>query len=564
MEGAPGWDPWGVHERASELLDKGDYAGLEGLAGQLKANRFDVTQESPELLAFYGGLRLADNEPQDQCVDQLKALLKWKEAYPKSLTATIALVNWYMDYADAGNVAPPVIDGRLEDEGEMAPEKTCMDKALDLLKGAMGGPVDDPQFYVDWLKICKEQGSKKPQAEWFFYKGLGIAKEYVPLYIAMTDYLMPFYHPEVEPEKSMKKWADRFPGPRGDALYAYVMREDATNYPWPQFFQVPNLDYARAKNGLLARLSGTNPERWRDEHILASLAAMKGDNLTLKRMLLELEGDFDLDQFATREKDYEHLRIVCGEKAALGGAESLERAGKVADAEARWMSFTTDAGEYAPLEFFYERQGMKDKLLGMQVKIVGKTMKEMSEMDPGYAPADMLGELASYYAMMGEWDKAAVAAQRFDQLRPENMIGKNVLLLCAIERGDAEAAEKGVMEIAGMKTKKPPYKAAKAVLSGAKAWGDVAGGMRNNNIYLGQGATAIALYYMARGQGDVERKVIEDELPYCAENSGKALLESLDYGALSRTLKAVALLPTPGAPAAATTGTNGVVTTGTK
>lgn len=73
--------------------------------------------------------------------------------------------------------------------------------------------------------------------------------------------------------------------------------------------------------------------------------------------------------------------------------------------------------------------------MGMKVRIVGMTAKELSATDPGYAPADILGESASYFAMVGEWDKARMAAQRFDQLRPENLIGKNVLLLCGIATG---------------------------------------------------------------------------------------------------------------------------------
>ncbi len=143
---------------------------------------------------------------------------------------------------------------------------------------------------------------------------------------------------------------------------------------------------------------------------------------------------------------------------------------------------------------------MKDQLLAMQVKIVGKTAKEMSDLDPGYAPADILGEAASYYAMMGEWDQALVAARRFDQLRPGNLIGKNILLLCAIRSGDTAQAQQTITEIADMKTDKEPYKAAKSVLSGKEDWGDVSAAMKNDNIYLGQATTAIALYYMARGQ----------------------------------------------------------------
>jgi hypothetical protein len=278
---------------------------------------------------------------------------------------------------------------------------------------------------------------------------------------------------------------------------------------------------------------------------------MMGDTLIEKRMFLELEGSFDITQFVGQPLWSEYLRCRerCGAKAAIGGAESAERAGNLADAEGRWMSFTTDPAHYVPLEFFYERQGMKDKLLAMKVKIVGKTAQEMSDLDPGYAPADILGEAASYYSMMGEWDKARIAAQRFDQLRPENMIGKNILLLCAIQRGDGVQAQRTIAEIVGMQTDKQPYNTAKMVLGGQKDWGDVGGAMKNNNIYLGQGTTAIALYYMARGQNDMALRVINDELPYCQENSGKALLESLAYGALARTLHPKAVVPAAGAPA---------------
>jgi hypothetical protein len=376
---------------------------------------------------------------------------------------------------------------------------------------------------------------------------------------------MPIGHPGIGPEKPMKAWANRFPGTQGDVLYAYLMREDAAYYPWPQFHTVPNLDYARAKRGLLARLDNSNPEKWKDEHILACLAVVMGDTLLEKRMFLELEGSFDITQFVGQPlwRDYLRCRETCGAKAAIDGAESLEREGKLADAEAMWKSFTTDPAHYVPLEFFYERQGMKDQLLAMKVKIVGKTALEMSEMDPGYAPADILGEAASYYPMMGEWDKAQIAAQRFDQLRPENLIGKNILLLCAIQRGDAAQAQRTITEIAGMRTGKKPYNTAKMVLSGKKDWGDVSGTMKNNNMYLGQGTTAIALYYMARGQTDMAGKVIDDELQYCQENSGKALLESLQYGSLARMLKPKAVVPAPGAPTMGTNSTAPAATSGT-
>ncbi len=551
VNGAPGWNWWGVRDQASELLETEDFAGLEALAARLKSNGYDIEQQSPELNGFYWGLGVSWNSPQNVWTDRMKVLEKWRAAYPRSMSALLAEVNWYIDYSQHVGPVPPEIGGTLDEPGEMAQEKTCYDKATALLKAPPAGPLDDPSYYIAWLVICKAERSPRPQAQWFFSRGLAVTRQYVPLYYKMTDYLMPIVHSRAEPEKSMKFWANRYPGEQGDLLYAYLMREDATNYPWPDFHKVPNLDYDRAKRGLLARMDNSNPGKWQDEHTLACLALMMGDTLIEKRMFLELEGSFDITQFVGQPLWSEYLRCRerCGAKAAIGGAESAERAGNLADAEGRWMSFTTDPAHYVPLEFFYERQGMKDKLLAMKVKIVGKTAQEMSDLDPGYAPADILGEAASYYSMMGEWDKAQIAAQRFDQLRPENMIGKNILLLCAIQRGDGVQAQRTIAEIVGMQTDKQPYNTAKMVLGGQKDWGDVGGAMKNNNIYLGQGTTAIALYYMARGQNAMALRVINDELPYCQENSGKALLESLAYGALARTLHPKAVVPAAGAPA---------------
>jgi hypothetical protein len=94
-----------------------------------------------------------------------------------------------------------------------------------------------------------------------------------------------------------------------------------------------------------------------------------------------------------------------------------------------------------------------------------------------------------------------------------------------------------------MHTQYRPYKRAQLVLSGKRAWNNKMLRWFRNDIYNGQGATAIALFYMAKGENDLAKEVINQVLPFCAENSGKALLESLLYGSLSRELKPATLLP---------------------
>ena len=551
----PGWDGWGTHFAAGELLDKGDFRGLESLAMEIKGKGYTIEQQFPGLAALYGGLKLGDGFPQNVWLDRLKALKKWRAAYPDSLTAKIAEVNWYLEYSDQGYELPPPEEGPLRDPGEWAPEKTNLDKAAELLKSVPMDKVDDPEYYVDWLKVCCEQGKSKDETYWYMNKGTDLAKEYVPIYTTMAHYLLPNvkgYGEHGKPkelEEAIKEWADRFPGDKGDILYAYLLSTDA-GYYGADFFKIPNADYGRAKKGYSLRLSGNDPEKWWDENSLAYLAGSKGDKKTAKKMLLDLEGSADIDRFFS-QKTYEHFRDISGARGEIEAALGLEKEGKLAEAEAKLLSFTSDPSIYLPLVSFYERQGMKEKLLGMKMKFVGKTVKEMSEIDPRSAPADLLGEMASYYPMMGDWKNGEIAAARFDQLRPENLIGKNMLLLGAINRGDAEAAEKTIMAIASMRTDKRPYLIAQSVLRGEKKWDDVVKSMKKSNEYTGQGTTAIALYYLAKGENEMASRVIEEMLPHCAENSGKSLLESLQFGSLSRSLKPVALLPS----AEAATGT---------
>ena len=565
-KGAAGWDGWKVHQQASELLDKGDFAGLEALAATLKQEGYDIRQRDPELGGFYGGLRLGDDAPLDEWQKRLGVIGQWRALYPDSLTARLAEIHWYMDYP-AGIYMPPeeTGTGMPPPNAEMTltvpkPPVNCMAKAISLLKEVPAAKVDDPEYYLDWLKICELQGRPHGEMWDYFKKGKAIAPHYAPLYEEVAIYLTPdSYGKDLERVNWEKQAANGFPGLKGDGLYGNLLREEAYHYG-VDFFQLP-VDYGRAKRGLLAMMGINTLVRWKVESSLAWLACVKGDKPTARRMLLELEGEKMDDWWDA--KLYTKYMAWSGAEAALDTANGLEKAGKLADAEKMLLSFTTDPGIYIPLEYFYERQGMKDKLLGMQITIVGKTVKEMSEMDPGYAPADVLGELASYYALMGEWDKAEIAARRFEQLRPMNMIGRIVLLLCALKHQDAELAVRTVMDIIQMHTNYKPYKKAQLVLSGQRQWNPKMRGAFIHDIYNGQGATAIALFYMAKGENDLAKKVLNDVLPYCAENSGKAVMQSLLYGSLSRSLTPVALLPGGAMPATTGTAGNGAAVTGT-
>ena len=82
------------------MLETEDFAGLEALAARLKSNGYDIEQQSPELNGFYWGLGVPlELAAKNVWTDRMKVLEKWRAAYPKSMSALLAEVNWYIDYS---------------------------------------------------------------------------------------------------------------------------------------------------------------------------------------------------------------------------------------------------------------------------------------------------------------------------------------------------------------------------------------------------------------------------------------------------------------------------------
>ena len=552
MRADPGWAPWPIHWQSAQLLENKDFKGLEALAASLKAKGYDIRQDNPELGAFYGGLKLVDKDSEQAWQNRLQVLEQWSAAFPKSLSARIALANWRLGYAwkaRGGGWAYTVTP-----QGAAIVDASSAAAAQVLGAVPAGTVIDDPVYYDDWIEVCLLEGRSKEEMFGYFNKGIAIAKEYEALYLSAANYLTErWYGEHGEREAWMKTWADGFPGEKGDILYAFMLSSDA-RYLGESVFKLP-VDYNRAKGGLQNRIAEDDPAWVHDENVLCYLAVVKDDGGLARKLLLDLEGIADYAFYSSGTKDgsdyYRYLRQHYGVEKAFNRERGLERAGKLSDAEQRLNSFTSHPAAYEPLASFYERHGMRDKLLAMDYKVANKTLKEMAAMDTSSAAPEYLCELASYYPMMGDWDKAEAAARRFDQLRPMNLIGKNILLLCAIQRHDSAAQQAALEEISTFKTDRPIYLAAQSILGGAgpQASPQNSGIFKESNPYLSQGITAIALYYMARGQDDQARAAIEQSLPYCTENSGKTLLESLLFGSLSYMLKSPPAPATPDAPA---------------
>ena len=534
----PGWDPFGIKERAGKLLKTGNYDGLEALSSELKKKGYDICQDYPELTGYYDAFEMDGKQDEKQWQDRRKELDAWASAFPDSLSAKLASANWYIGYA--WKARGTGYAGTVAAEGWMGMTER-LKKAEEILGALPAQKVDDPQYYYLWITVCLGEQRSVPETFQYFKKGIDLQKEYYPLYQNAAYYLLPRWYGEPgDRERFMTESADSFPPAKGDVLYAYLTRADA-HFFGNDFYTQVRIDYDRAKRGYLSRIATNNPAKRQSESALCYLAAVKGDDEIAKKLFLELDDLINAGDFGGQQ-NLDAFRKKCGAQTAVDDALALERAGKLDEAETNLASFTSDPAAYYPLVCFYMRQGMEAKVRAMKFKSYGKTCAEMCDMDAASATPDQLAEMAQYLPMLGKWDKAEAAARRFDQLRPWNLIGKNTLLLCAIQKADARLADEMKKEIIGMKTDRASYQAAQALLNGAKTWGEVGSSIETSGDYLPQGATSIALYYIAEGKGDSAKQVLEDALPFCIQNDHKTLMQCLLFGSLSQTLKPVSIL----------------------
>ena len=534
----PGWDPFGIKNQAAKLLKTGDYSGLEALSSGLKKKGYDICQEYPELAGYYDAFEVDGKQDEKHWQDRRKELDAWASAFPDSISAKLASTNWYIGYAwkargtgYAGTVTAEGWNGMTD----------RLRKAEEILGALPAQKVDDPEYYYLWLTVCLGEQRSVPEMFQYFQKGIDLEKEYYPLYQNAAYYLLPRWYGEPgDRERFMTESADRFAPAKGDVLYAYLARADA-HFFGNDFYTQVRIDYDRAKRGYLSRIAVNNPAKRQNESALCYLAAVKGDDEIAKKLFLELGDLINADDFGG-QKNLDNFRKKCGAQTLVDDALALERAGKLGEAETNLASFTSDPAHYYPLVCFYLRQGMEAKVRAMEFKSYGKTCADVCDTDVASATPDLLAEMAQFLPMLGKWEKAEAAARRFDQLRPWNMTGKNTLLLCAIQKADAGLADTMKKEIVSMKTNRASYQAAQEVLSGAKTWEDVGSSMETSGEYLPQGATSIALYYLAMGKGDSAKEVLEDAVLFCTQNDNKTLMQCLLFGSLSRTLKPVSIL----------------------
>jgi hypothetical protein len=528
----PGWDPDGVKKKAADLLIKEDFAGLDNLAAEIRQKGYDIRQSYPELRAFYWAFSMNSKEPEDKWLNQQGRFQRWVQAQPDSLPAKIALANWYIGYG--WKARGTAYANKVSDEGwKLMGER--LRQASQLLKSMPEARVNDPEYYRLWIVLETQPDEQNAgSGKTAFQKGTTLAKEYYPLYSERAYYLLPkWFGGPGDWERVLTNAANSFGGDKGDILYARVARAEAVHYD-ASFFKQCKVDYARIKRGYLAgAVFHGGSDRTADLSNLCYLASIQGDKETAGKVFLDL-GPSIYPVFGTLETR-DRFRNECGAEALIKKATEAERNGNLAEAERMFISFHPDIPTNPWLKPFYRREALKAKLLPLMFNDK-QTYAQLLELDINTAHPNALFELINVAPLAGEWEKAEAAARLFDQKRPWNITGKNILWLCALHKGDQPQIESARNAILNMKTDRAPYQQAQLVISGSKSWNDVRAQVSPNDGYGMQACVTIALHYATQRDSEALKRAVEDMVSQGGNADITDLLQSLLFGGIGRSL----------------------------
>ncbi len=541
--GEPGWNPDEVKKKAVELLKAEDFAALDTLAATIRQQGYDIRQSYPELRGFYSAFDVKEGANEREWLDQQGKLTRWSQVRPESLAAKIALANWYLNYG--WKARGTAYANQVSDEGwKLMRER--LHQSAQILKSVPEGMVDDPEYYRTWIYLETEPGESNADCgKTAVIKGSNLAKEYYPLYSDRAYFLLPkwFGNPG-DWERFLLNTANSFSGEKGDILYARIARAEAHHYG-ENFFKESQADYARIKRGYLAGAVYHNAnDRPSDLSNLAYLATIQGDNATAVKLLLDLGGSVYRSAFGT-DDNFNRLRKASGAEAIINKALEAERSGKLDEAEKQFLSFHPDLSTSSWMISFYIREGMEAKLRPLRFSDQ-QSFAQILDADPSTtSDINTLAELSKLAPLVGQWEKAEAAGNAFNQKRGFNLIGKNALWICALHKGNREGTDAARQQFLELKTNRPAYLAAQALVAGTKTWEETRAELKPTDVYTPQAVTAIALHYYSIGQTATAHQVIEEMLPVCQETIEKRLLESLLYGSLGRSL-AQGTSPAPG------------------
>ena len=237
-----------IKQRSLALLQSGDFAALDRMAGEMRTGQFAFADGYWHLSLFYKVIADLDPElPEDEWQTHLALLRRWFEEDTQSITARVAMARALVAYAwhargisvarDVNPNAWQTVADRIAEAGR-------------ILEAARRLPEKCPYWYTTWMTAAMLFGGVPERYDEVFTEGVTFFPSYTPIYFMKVWYLQERWHGESGDWQAFaKESADKLGGERGDILYAQIIWFVREMRVYGNPIKESGADWARTRRG---------------------------------------------------------------------------------------------------------------------------------------------------------------------------------------------------------------------------------------------------------------------------------------------------------------------------
>lgn len=238
-----------VIKDAFEALNTENFQRLEQEAGKAGKEKTRLAGGYWKIRNIYHGLSSPINDTDEEWTKHLERLNRWKEQFPQSITARVALAESWISYAweargDGYVNTVSAAEWRLFEERLNFAEKELLE-AKNLEERC-------PQLYSSMLVLARAQGRDLAEYDAIYRQAIKFDPHYYPYALQKATYLLPRWHGEPgDWEAFVNQVSGEFGGTEGLIIYYLIVSDYIRDYKDP-VYDKSKLSMEKAKQGFYA------------------------------------------------------------------------------------------------------------------------------------------------------------------------------------------------------------------------------------------------------------------------------------------------------------------------
>jgi hypothetical protein len=302
-----------VLKDAFDALNREDFEWLEREAAKARKNKERLAGGFWKIRNIYIGLENPPNNTDEEWEKHFKRLVRWKDKFPRSITARVALAESWSEYAwvarGSGYAHTVTNKGRNLFKERMSIAERELLEAKDFEERC-------PQWYLSMMSVALAQSRELEKFDRIYREAMKFEPHYYYFVRQKAWYLMPRWHGEDgDWEAFIEQAAEEIGGAEGAMTYYLVVSDFINNFDDIPF-DGRRLSMDKAKQGFyeLKKAYGADKQRLNE---FAKFACRTNELPTAHEAFEEIGDNYLEDVWDSKERFY-HYKSV----AALAGRKS--------------------------------------------------------------------------------------------------------------------------------------------------------------------------------------------------------------------------------------------------